>query len=64
MIRQIKYTILDETQTRKIEPANPQWAGMQYENNATEVVFDITTLINKMQENKNINCLSLRIKSL
>ena len=45
MIREIKYTILDDNSSQKIEPSTKQWAGMQYENNATKVSFDITALV-------------------
>lgn len=45
MIREIKYTVLDDSGTQKISPSTKQWAGMQYENNATKVSFDITALV-------------------
>jgi hypothetical protein len=49
MIREIKYKILGEGNSQKIEPANKQWAGMQYENDATNVIFDISKLIGKVE---------------
>ncbi len=42
MIREIRYKISEDT--KSIEPKTRQWAGMQYEDNATEVVFDISAL--------------------
>ena len=42
MTRKILFKISEETRT--ISPSTRQWAGMQYENNATEVVFDLSAL--------------------
>ena len=42
MIREIRYKISKDT--KSIEPKTRQWAGMQYEDNATEVVFDLSEL--------------------
>lgn len=50
MIREIKYTVLDDSGTQKISPSTKQWAGMQYENNATKVSFDITALVAKIEK--------------
>lgn len=40
--RILPYTILEDK--KSIEPKTRRWAGMQYENNATEVVFDLSAL--------------------
>ena len=42
MIRSIRYKITEDT--KGIEPKTKQWAGMQYEDNATVVEFDISNL--------------------
>lgn len=42
MIRTITYTVTKDT--RGITPNTIQWAGMQYEDCATEVIFDLSTL--------------------
>ncbi len=42
MIREIRYKI--SADTKSIEPKTRQWAGMQYEDNATEVVFDLSAV--------------------
>lgn len=41
-IRALIYTISKDS--KQIEPRTRQWAGMQYEDNATEVVFDLSEL--------------------
>ena len=46
MIREIRYKISEDT--KSIEPKTRQWAGMQYEDNATEIVFDLSELIKKV----------------
>lgn len=43
MIREIRYKI--SADTKSIEPKTRQWAGMQYEDNATEIQFDISAII-------------------
>ena len=42
MIRSIRYKITEDT--KGIEPKTKQWAGMQYEDNATAIEFDISNL--------------------
>lgn len=42
MIRTITYEVLAETKI--ITPATKQWGGMQYEDEATEIIFDIKNL--------------------
>lgn len=41
-MRTLKYTILKDK--NHIDPRTRQWAGMQFEDNATEVVFDLSAL--------------------
>ena len=40
--RTLEYIVLKDL--KQINPRTRQWAGMQYEDNATEVVFDLTAL--------------------
>lgn len=47
MVREILYTVTENT--KEITPATKQWAGMQYEDNATEVIFDLSALKDKLK---------------
>lgn len=42
MIRSIKYTVSNNT--KDIEPQKRQWAGMQFEDNVTRIIFDVREL--------------------
>ena len=44
MIREIKYTV--DSLSHNIIPKTKQWAGMQYEDNATTITFDLSALGN------------------
>ena len=46
MLREIVYTVSENTKT--VEPSAKQWAGIQYEDNATVVKFDLSSVIAKL----------------
>ncbi len=50
MVREITYTVTKDT--KGIVPATKQWAGMQYEDNATKVIFDLSELITTLDAAK------------
>ena len=46
MIRSIRYKITEDI--KGIEPKTKQWAGMQYEDNATDIVFDLSKVFERV----------------
>lgn len=49
MLREILYTVSKDT--KSINPSGKQWAGMQYEDNATEIVFNLSSVIAELEGN-------------
>lgn len=49
MLREILYTVSKDT--KSISPSGKQWAGMQYEDNATELIFDLSSVIAELEGN-------------
>lgn len=49
MLREILYTVSKDT--KSINPSGKQWAGMQYEDNATELIFDLSSVIAELEGN-------------
>ena len=46
MLRELLYTVSEGTKT--VTPSTKQWAGIQYEDNATNVVFDLSAIIDEL----------------
>ena len=49
MLRKLSYDVKNKTKT--VEPASKQWAGIQYEDNATHVEFDLSEVIAELVAN-------------
>jgi hypothetical protein len=46
MLREILYTVSNDT--KSISPSGKQWAGIQYEDNATEIVFEVSSVVSEL----------------